>query len=382
MRLFQVPTTLLYTTGLLSFSTGTSATPFWWPKESTESTASTATDAEPTTIVESHNVTLELRGNCANPCGWYGQLCCETGQTCFTDANNQAQCGGTGASANTGGGGYWQYYTTTYVETGAITKTTVISSFIPARTVSAAGGGCVYARNESPCGNICCPSGQYCLQPGQCAPAGGGSSEGYAGSYTAPASAPLRPTTGTTVVATATGAPTTTVPFQTPVATGANITFTGAQPQHSGGLSGGAIAGIVIGVLAAIGLLFLICFCFCAKACLDLLKACFGGKRRKTTETVEEYHHHSSGGAAAAGGLAGLMGGRRWHGDRPSRPEKPQKSGLGGMGAMAAGLGALAVGLGLKRKFDKKHGKTEYTGSSYYSYYGTSTSESSQRYRV
>ncbi len=30
---------------------------------------------------------------CLNPCGYYAQLCCAVGETCYTDANNQAQCG-------------------------------------------------------------------------------------------------------------------------------------------------------------------------------------------------------------------------------------------------------------------------------------------------
>jgi hypothetical protein len=366
MRLSQAPRAVICTIGILSLCGSSTASPFWWPRD-VQTDNTTPTSAEP-----SHNATLEARA-CANPCGWYGQLCCESGQTCTTDANNQAQCSSKGgAVAAPAAAGYWQYYTTTYVATGAVTKTDVISSFIPGQSVTAAGTGtkdCNYALNQAPCGSVCCGSGEYCVTPGQCAAAGGGSSEGYAGSYTAPASAPLRPTTGSTVVVTS---PTTTMPFGTPVATGANITLTPAEAQGGGGLSGGAIAGIVIGVLLGIGLLFLLCFCFCAKAFIDILKGIFGmGKKRKRTETeyIEEHHHHTSGGlGAGAAAAAALAGGRRWHGDRPSKPEKPKKGGLGGMGAMAAGLGALAIGLGLKRKHDKKQ-KSEYTGSSYdYSY--------------
>jgi ubiquitin-activating enzyme E1 len=139
-------------------------------------------------------------------------------------------------------------------------------------------------------------------------------------------------------------------------------------PVASGGgsnLSGGAIAGIVIGVLAGIVLLFLICVFCCARALFDTILGCFGlgKKNRKHTheETYIEAHHSSAG------------GGRRWHGERPSRP-KPKKSGLGGALGMGALLGGAALALGLKRKHDKHEQKSEYTGSSYYSDY-TSTSE-------
>ena len=112
-------------------------------------------------------VLLEQRADCNNPCGWYGQLCCETGQTCFTDANNNAQCGGQGSIGITTSGGYWGYYTNTYTEADGATKTTVFSSFKPVGTLGTS-ASCNYAQNESPCGSICCQSGQYCIQPGQC----------------------------------------------------------------------------------------------------------------------------------------------------------------------------------------------------------------------
>ncbi|OCK76008.1 hypothetical protein K432DRAFT_249931, partial [Lepidopterella palustris CBS 459.81] len=305
-------------------------------------------------LAKLHNTThLELR--CTNPCGYYGQLCCAAGESCYTDSNNQAQCGGPVTAAATGG---WVYYTSTWVETvGLVTHTSVYSSYVGA-TVAAqpTAAGCY--GNQSPCGSICCDSGYYCLVSGTCALAGGGSSGGVI-STLAP-SAPLRPTSSTLIVVTATGTPTATVPFQTPIATGVNATITSQQQSGGGGLSAGAIAGIVIGVLAGIFLLSLICLFCCARALFDTILACFGlGRKRRHTheETYIEEHHHSSGG-----------GGRRWYGDRPSRPRPTGPSGGGGFGNMlgiGALLGALAIALGLKRRHDRRHDEKSSTGSSY-----------------
>ncbi|KAF2838828.1 hypothetical protein M501DRAFT_1058085 [Patellaria atrata CBS 101060] len=314
---------------------------------------------------------LEIfKRDCANPCGWAGQLCCASGQQCYTDANNQAQCGGGPVSAAQGG--YWQYYTTTWVETlGVQTYTSVYSSYVPPQVTQAAGGvTCNYALNESPCGSICCSSGQYCLNElnSQCAAAGGGSS-GYYSTYVPP----VRPTSMTLITVTQSISPTTTVPFETAITTGANGTM--VPVAGGGGLSGGAIAGIVIGVIAGIILLILLCLCCCAKAAWDGILAIFGGKKRERRETeyIEEHHHHSG----------GVVGGGRWYGNnRPARPVK-QEGGLGkfgGLGGVLAGLAGLAAILGLKRRHDRKHDeKTSYTGSSYSSYSSTSSASSSDR---
>ncbi|KAI9839902.1 MAG: hypothetical protein M1819_000094 [Sarea resinae] len=320
---------------------------------------------------------------CANPCGWSGQLCCASDQTCYTDSAGEAQCG-TGATTSapaTASG--WQYYTTTWVETDLETKTSTYSTYLGGATQQATTTSCTsqpsttakcnYALNETPCGSICCASGQYCQTSGQCAAGGGGSSAYYSSWYSS-YSAPLRPTSSGKTTVTSTSSPTTTVPYQTPVATGSNSTA-GVTSSTNHGLSGGAIAGIVIGVLAGILLLLLLLALCCAKAGIDGLLAIFGlGKHKRREETVieERYSHHSGGGTGYYG-----------TGSRPpppsSRPPPPRKSGgLGGAGAVAAGLAGLALILGLKRKHDRKveEEKTEYTGSSYYtSDYSTSASK-------
>jgi hypothetical protein len=327
---------------------------------------------------ELHNASQVIdKRQCAGTlCGWAKQLCCPSGTQCYTDANNQAQCG-----AGSGGqpqGGSWQYYTTTYVETvGLVTKTSVFSSYIGGAVPTA-----TCKDSQSPCGSSCCDSGFFCNTNQQCVVFGGGSSGGIVPTVAPPGtlapSAPLRPTSSGLVIVTYTGRPTATVPFTTPIPTGA-----AGAPQPvaggGGGLSGGAIAGIVIGVILGILLLLLLCLFCCARALFDTLLAIFGiGKKNKHTheETYIEEHHHS-GGAAAAGG-------RRWYGAaRPARPSRvgseKKHSGVAKGAGVAAALGGLALMLGLKRHQDKKHDdkSTTVSGSSYYYSDYTSSSKSS-----
>lgn len=316
-----------------------------------------------------------IQKRCESPCGYYGLLCCEAGEVCYTDSNNQAQCGAASGTATTAAAaGQWQYYTTTYVETDLKTVTATFSSYIPTSTKS-----CSYSLGESACGNVCCLSGQYCQSSGVCVAVGGGSSGFYSSLYTVTtvvtntASAPLRPTSNTLVTVTSTGgaSATTTQPFVTPVGTGGSI-ITGTTSGSTGGLSGGAIAGIVIGVIAGIILLLLLCACLCFKGLIDGLLAIFGlGPRRKRRTTEEEVYverHHRSG-----------RGGRTWFGQRPARTEvvegKKRKSGLGPAGWAAATLGGLALFLGLKRRRDRRDDKSSsgYGSSYYYSDYTVSS---------
>lgn len=313
-------------------------------------------------LVDLQNVTLAKR--CENPCGWAGQLCCQSGQTCYTDSNDQAQCGNSGvmtAAPATQSPGYWQYWTSTYVETDLVTRTSVYSSYVGA--ISAGPVTSVWAQasqtaaaptcpaSETACGNICCPSGHYCAVWGQCSPAT---------TIAVSPSAPLRPTSsGAVIVTRTTFATTTTVPFLAPMATGQNVNITSTQ-ESSSGLSGGAIAGIVIGVLAAIIILLFICIFFCFKAAWDGLLAIFGlGGRRRRTEVIEESYHRSG----------DRRDSRRWPGNQPSRIARNEKrsGGFGGFAPVAAGLTGLAVALGLRRKADRRrrNEKSDYTASTY-----------------
>ncbi|KAI9804328.1 MAG: hypothetical protein M1833_007135 [Piccolia ochrophora] len=320
---------------------------------------------------------------CMNPCGYSGQLCCTSDQTCITDAAGQAQCGsgggGGGGNVNIQGGaaqgggdsGQWQYYTTTFVETDLITRVSTWSSYMGAATVLATqtstyapamtGNGC-----NIPCGTICCAQGQSCAKAGQCV-ASGGYYSSYYNSYTS-YSAPLRPTSGAAGTATAESAPTTTLAFGTPLGTATAVYGAGATTTNRG-LSGGAIAGIVIGVIAGILFLLFICLTVCVGKGIG---AIFGGRRRTKREETYVHEHHSGGGGG---------GSRPWYGaasQRPSRIEttnRKKKGMFGGFAPVAAGLGGLALALGLKRRHDRKK-QSSYGSNSSYSSYSDYTSSS------
>lgn len=370
MRLSQSPPTLLSLLSIvLSSAHITNAKPY--PRDEL--------------VLEADNDKLERR-DCATPCGWSGQLCCAAGQSCFTDSAGQAQCGtsGGGGAVQQTYNGQWQLYTTTYVETDLVTRTSIYSSLIGAApsvvapTLNEAPAvtnvACSTELNEIPCGGICCAQGQYCQWQGQCGAVAGGNgdfSSVYLSSVMNTGSAFIRPTSNGVATVTNTGPTTTTVPFSTPTTTSGGSTSGMQSTTSNNGLSGGAIAGIVIGVLFGIALLLLLCFCFCFKGLADGILGLLGiGPRRKKREKtyVEERHSTHGGGRS------------RWWGTRPSRVDRPPKSSgrLGGFAAVAAGLTGLAIALGLKRRIERRD-KSSYGSGSSYSYSGYLTSESKYR---
>lgn len=373
MRLSQSPPTLLSLLSIILSSTHTAnAKPY--PRDEL--------------VLEADSNTFDKR-SCATPCGWSGQLCCQAGQSCFTDSAGQAQCG-----TNGGGGtpqvnqqvnnGQWQLYTTTYVETDLVTRTSIYSSLIGAsptvvaptlnQAPVATGVACSTELNEIPCGGICCAQGQYCQWQGQCGAVAGGNggfSSVYLSSVMNTGSAFIRPTSNGVATVTNTGSVTTTVPFSTPTAASGGSTSGMQSTTSNNGLTGGAIAGIVIGVLLGIALLLLLCACFCFKGLADGVRRLLGigPKRRRTESTYVEERHSTHGGGG---------GNRRWFGAGPSRVDRPKKSsgGFGGFTAVAAGLTGLAIALGLKRRIDRRDKSSYGSGSSFsYSDYLTSASK-------
>lgn len=312
-----------------------------------------------------------LQKRCANPCGWAGQICCGTGQQCYTNALTQAECT-IYAGATSAATGYWSYYTSFATMTNTVTNGIVYSTWVniaasptlyvpmpasPTETESAA--TCKPEEGQIACGPICCASDQYCVVSGQCG------ISGFAAS-SSPLSAPLRVTSSTLLTVTTSISPTTTEAFQSAIAT-SNVTLTEAMASGGSGLNGGAIAGIVIGVLAAIVLLTLLLLFCCARAVWDGI---FGGSKRRDdrrpTRVTEEtyYGRHDS-----------RNDGRTWYGaqNRPSRPPPRKKEGGLGWAGVAAGLGGLAGGMWLKRREDRKKQKryeeksSTRSGESYYS---------------
>ncbi|OQD87481.1 hypothetical protein PENANT_c005G04897 [Penicillium antarcticum] len=330
-------------------------------------THSLLTTATPLALEE----TLLERSSCANPCGYNDWLCCETGQTCTTNSDNQAVC------ADSGSGSY-QYFTTIYTltETDKSTITSVWSSQIAAATST---GTCRVDLGETKCGTRCCEAAQEC-DNGECV-AESSSVAITATESGAEATPGVRQTSNGASTVTQTSAPTTTEGFTAPVGTdGADLI--GVKAANSGGgLSGGAIAGIVIGTIAGVILLLLLCACLCFKGAIDGLLAALGcGKRRKRETTyVEERHSHHSHGSRPP------PAGRTWFGSRPhGGSEVSEKKSKFGWGTIAIVLGALALCLGLKRRKDRDHDddKTESSYPSsyyYYSDYYTNSSASSDR---
>ncbi|KAF9895435.1 hypothetical protein FE257_000341 [Aspergillus nanangensis] len=310
----------------------------------------------------------QLEKRCDNPCGFYDQVCCTSGQTCGTNDANEAICvDGNGGGG--GGDGAWEYYTTIYTvtETDKSTVTSVWSSYV-SKPTGGASGSCKGELGETQCGNDCCGAAYVCSNS-QCVL---GSSSIWA---TATAKPPVRGTSASTVTATASA--TTTQGFDAPVGTdGAALIGVHAE---GGGLSGGAIAGIVIGTIAGVFLLLLVCACLCCKGALEALFACLGlgkRKRKETTTYVEGHHSHHS--------HHGGPGGRTWFGARPhasSSSGGEKKSKWSSLATIGIILGALTLCLGLKRrrdhdeKSDTSHPSSYYYYSDYYT--NPSSSESS-----
>ncbi|RMZ79774.1 hypothetical protein DV738_g3203, partial [Chaetothyriales sp. CBS 135597] len=348
-----------------------------------------------------------LEKRCSNPCGYYGQLCCAADEVCYTDANNQAQCGaasaGSAAATTAAQNGYYTFWTTTFLQTDYSTVTSTMSSFVAVQTAATTttvvagcdtcNTGCQYSLGETPCGSTCCKSGFWCQQENMCVAVNGVSTlasslQTVTTVVTNTASAAARPTSNVIITVTSTGTAgtvyTTTQAFGVPVSTGTSGVIVTSGDGGGGGLSGGAIAGIVIGVIAGIILLLLLCACCLMRGLLDGLLAIFGmghNRTRRRTEEVDVYEsrHHYSGGAA---------GGRTWFGARPTtttrieEKKKKDSSGLAKFAGAGAFLGALALILGLKRRHDERRdSKSDVSyGSSYYSYdYDTSIESESDR---
>ncbi|TGJ88156.1 hypothetical protein E0Z10_g539 [Xylaria hypoxylon] len=357
MRLAQPPPALI----ALLFTTLTAAVPY--PRDS----------------LRDNGFGYLMPQKCSEYCGVENELCCSADEACYTSAGTPSCTGLTHLLAE-------RDYTTTWTETHTYTST-ISSWYVPTTTagVGVDGGLCVPTpgSGQIACGVICCANWQYCPYDGQCL-----ANPGYStytevvttGVYvTTQFSAPYRPTSGPS--ATGTGSSTTgTFASATESSTSTNPP---AVSTTNNSLSPGAIAGIVIGTLAGIVLLLLLCFCCIARGLWHVVAGIFGGgKKKRQSEhievTEERYSRHGSAAAGARPTHRTWFGGGGRPSNAASRKEK-KKSGSG-LGWIFAAIGAIALLLGLKRSDKRKSGSHRPSqsnwSSSYYSDSYTATSPS------
>lgn len=336
---------------------------------------------------------------CDSYCGTENQLCCSAGQACATLAGTPA-CTAQDPDGLAKRTGTYEAFTSTWT----VTYTSTWSSYIPGATTPAGSGSggadCVppEGSGQIACGPICCTSEQWCSDNvnGQCMANEGagtwttGTTVGV--TVTTAFSAPYRETgTGTTTTATAT----TTTKTTGTAAGGATSTGTGeaVTTTTSNQLSGGAIAGIVVGTIAGVILLLLLCVCCVIRGMWGGLMALLGlghKDKRKTerTEIIEERYsrHGSASHSARPSHRTWFSGTGRPSTVAASRKEKKKSSGAGWLAAAAGG--ALLL-LGLRRHDKKKEVRTTTTSykpsrsdrsSSYYTgtYTGSRSSPSSR----
>lgn len=237
---------------------------------------------------------------CASYCGLENEHCCSNGQVCTT-SDSVAACASVTVATKVATiyprqEDSWSYYTSTWTETE--TFTTTYSSYWGSATAT-----CVpQAVGETSCGTICCASDQYCAYDGQCsANAGGGATTTAATteatSYTTYST--TLTTAGSTITTqysapyrvTGTGSTTTTTgTIESATSTGSGNGTAVATGTGGSNLSGGAIAGIVVGTLVGVVLLLAICACCIMRGLWHGLLALLGlgPKKRKDRSRERE----------------------------------------------------------------------------------------------
>lgn len=261
--------------------------------------------------------------------------------------------------------------TTTWTETNTFTST-ITSQSKDAKPTSIDKSVPCEPQEEgwTACGWICCDYYQECVEDGQCRvkpgfeePPGTPIVITTDGHVTTLYSAPFR------VTGTGTDEPTGTF--------GAGHDGAEEGDDDDGGLSGGAIAGIVVGTLAGVGLLCFLCFCCVARG---IWAALFGGKkkeRERTREEIYEDRYTRRGASRPSSYYTGRGTHSSWYGSEDGATNEKRKSGAKWLGL--AGLAATLLALLNIRKKKKKPAErrtpTMYTDS--YMYTDSSPSSSS-----
>ncbi|GAO15096.1 hypothetical protein UVI_02048440 [Ustilaginoidea virens] len=319
--------------------------------------------------------------NCASYCGADNQLCCGSDEACTTLAGNIATC----LRGSYAGG----YVVTTWTETRTYTST-IMTHWIPAPSPTPGVDCKPQSPEQQPCGPICCAGWQTCAYSGQCA-----ARPGYVepsavvitsnGVVTTRYSAPYRVTGVVTVVnsgvpstppanTAAPAATTTTSASPTSTSDGDTIGADGSNRGGTGGgLSPGAIAGIVIGTLAGVALLMLLCFCCIARGLWGLIFGGNGTKKRETEKIIVEEESYSRHGSRAPSAYSrrdrhsGWFGGRR---PAPAGARRDKKSDGKWWLALTGGATALLALLNFKKdkKPVRKAAPSSRYSDSYYTY--------------
>lgn len=297
-----------------------------------------------------------MHRGCDSYCGADNQYCCSSGETCTT-ISDVATC--------LSDGSYYGEYTTTWTVTQTYTST--IATLWDSAPEATSGVDCVPKNSQQEaCGTICCAGWQTCAYDGQCSAKPG--MEGGTtvvvtsnGKVTTQYSAPYRVTGTTTITTEGVRSDTATETGSTETSTATNDSDTlgaGGSGGTGGHLSAGAIAGIVIGTIAGVALLLLLCFCCIARG---LWVALFGKKsdrddsRERVDVVTEHYSRHGSRPPTAHSKRPSHKG---WFGgggpaSAASRRDSEKRKSSGAKWLGLAGLAATLLAL-LNMKKDKR----------------------------
>lgn len=219
------------------------------------------------------------------------------------------------------------------------------------------------------CGWICCDYYQECVEDGQCRvkpgfeePPGTPIVITTDGHVTTLYSAPFR------VTGTDTGT-------EEPTGTFGADHDGAEEDDDDGGLSGGAIAGIVIGTLAGVGLLCFLCFCCIAKGIFGAICGRKKKQRERTREEIYEDKYTRRGASRPGSYYTGRGTHSSWYGSEDGARAEKRKSGAKwlGLAGLAATLLAL-LNVRKKKKPVERRTPTMYTDSYMYTDSSPSTS--------
>lgn len=278
------------------------------------------------------NETIEIEKRCSNPCGYQGWLCCNDDQHCSYLSDGEPFCAnGAGASEAPTPPPGWP------TSTGS--------------PVTPTEGTCRADIGETPCGGRCCEAAAECVN-NQCVQASSSAPVPTPGGET-PTESPSPTNTGEG------GGGGGTEPNSSP----SSSSITSGARGSGTDLSGGAIAGIVVGCIAGLFLLGFLLFCMRGRRRGG--ESVYVEKRRDDRRRYTGYTGDTRDRSYYRTGMAPWR--RTWFGTRPSTVVnsggRRGGSGPGVWASIGVFLAALAVCFGLKRRDDRRRGRRGRRGS-------------------